>query len=94
LEDDQVTVTTIIHVSNEDPVLGDLDEMPDAKDKFLLVGNPSRREGKPVTLIADGVSTLIYPWSRVSYVEILGEGLDSARRESAAGFIRDRDHVG
>jgi outer membrane protein assembly factor BamB len=73
--------------------IGSPDEMPDAKEDFILVRNPHRRDGKPLTLIAGGVSTLIYPWSRVTYVEILGEGLGSTR-ESIVGFFRDSDRAG
>jgi hypothetical protein len=40
--------TVIIHMSNEDPIVGELDELPGASDTLIVVNSPRRRDGKDV----------------------------------------------
>ncbi len=54
-------VTVIIHVSNEDPVLGELDNLPAATDNMISLKNPRKKDGKDIKTLEANVSILIYP---------------------------------
>jgi hypothetical protein len=80
----------IIHVLNEESVVADLEALPDPKDNCIVVHNPRRRDGKPLTMLADGVETVIYPWSRITYVEVLDQANAAAGGgDSIVGFFRE-----
>jgi len=38
--------TVIIHMLNEDPVLGEIDDLPTMSDTLMLVRSPRRKDGK------------------------------------------------
>ena len=42
--------TVIIHISNEDPIVGELDNLPGASDTLIVVNSPRRRDGKDVAI--------------------------------------------
>jgi len=61
----------ILHLSNEDPVLGEVDVVPTSGDTCVLVKNPRRRDGKDVNYLDGNVTSVIFPLHRVSYIEII-----------------------
>ena len=65
--------SVIVHVVGEDPVLADLERQPEPADNFLVVSNLRRRDGKDVNYLTPGCETVIFPWSRVTFVEFLAE---------------------
>ncbi|MCE1254385.1 MAG: hypothetical protein LWX83_12665 [Anaerolineae bacterium] len=64
-------VNIILHIQNEDPVLGELDEMPGAMDVVITVKNPHRRDGKDIPYLDASVTTVVWPMSRVNFIEVL-----------------------
>jgi len=66
--------SVIIHISNEDPVLGEIDDLPGAGDSIILVKNPRRRDGKDIAAIDPNVMLVIWPFTRVNYIEVLPSG--------------------
>ena len=84
-----MSIRVIIHVLNDEAVMADLDELPDPKDNCIVVRNPRRRDGKPLNLLADGVNALIYPWTRITYVEVLDEMAGTTTPDSIVGFFRE-----
>jgi hypothetical protein len=66
--------TVIIHISNEDPVLGEIPDLPGVSDTMLFVKNPRRRDGKDLPQIDANVLTVIWPLSRVNYIEVMPSG--------------------
>jgi hypothetical protein len=66
--------SVIIHISNEDPVLGEIDDLPGAGDTIILVKNPRRRDGKDIASIDPNVMTVIWPLTRVNFIEVLPSG--------------------
>lgn len=75
----------IIHIQNEDPVLGEIDALPTSADTLLTVKNPRRRDGKDVHYIDGSVTTVIWPLTRITFVEVLpGE-----EEEDIISFIRE-----
>jgi hypothetical protein len=68
--------TVILHIQNEDPVVGEIEEMPQPTDRLLVVKNPRRRDGKDLHYIDASVQTVIWPISRVNFIEIFPAGED------------------
>lgn len=77
--------TIILHLTGEDPVLADIDQEPQPTDMFLRVTNMRRRDGKPVPYLAAGVQAVLYPWSRITFVEIMPS---EEERSSVVDFFR------
>ncbi len=78
-------VTVIIHIANEEPILGELEEVPAITDNLLVVQNVRRKDGKDVSYLADDVTTVIWPWSRINFVEIM----PSEEEDQIIGFVRE-----
>ena len=60
-----------IHVTGEDPVVVDVDELPSAHSQFVIGTNPQRRDGKQVSYLLHEVNQVIYPWWRINFIQIL-----------------------
>jgi hypothetical protein len=80
-----MTHTVIIHVSNEDPICGELDQLPAATDTIVTIHNPRRRDGKDIHFLSNDIITVIWPINQITYIEVMpGEG-----EESIIGFVRE-----
>ncbi len=77
--------TILVHVQNDDPVLGEVDELPAPGDSLIIVKNPRRRDGKDVNYIDNNVTTVIFPVTRVNFIEIMPTG----EEEEIIGFVRE-----
>lgn len=64
-------VTLLVHIANSEPVKLDVEEVPKPSDVVLVGRNPRERTDKEVTWIEDGVNTIIVPWWRIVFVEVL-----------------------
>jgi len=62
----------ILHLYNEDPIRVDMEKLPDPTHMSLIVLNPRRLDGRALHYITEGATTFIFPWSRVSFVEVMG----------------------
>jgi hypothetical protein len=63
--------TVVLHIMGEDPVLADLDQDPNPNDQFIRVTNMRKRDGKDVPYLAAGVQSVIFPWHRITFVEMM-----------------------
>jgi len=77
--------TVLLHIRNEDSVLGELEEMPEPNSQFLAVRSPRLCDGREVTYILPETNTVLYPWSIIHCVEIMPTEED----EQIVTFIRD-----
>ena len=77
--------TVIIHITNEDPIVGEVDELPGASDTIIVVNNPRRRDGKDVQYLTNDVIKVIWPVSQISFIEVL----PSEGEERIIGFVRE-----
>ncbi len=77
--------TVLIHLSGEDPVLGEIDELPEPTDTAITVNNPRRRDGKDLPYIDGHVESVMWPMHRVTFMEIL----PTADEEELIGFVRE-----
>lgn len=64
-------INVIVHIQNEDPVLGEVEELPGAGDVTIKLNNPRRRDGKDLPYLDTSVTTVIWPMSRVNFIEIM-----------------------
>ena len=75
----------LLHILNEDPIVVDVDVLPDPSDQYLLGMNPRHRDGKDVHYVLEDVTTVLFPWHRITFVEIL----PSSEDEDVVGFVRE-----
>lgn len=78
--------TVIVHLMNEDPVLAEVERMPEPADTNIVVLFPRRVDGKPVHYISDGSTMVMFPMHRVSSIEVVSE---ERAREEEITFYRE-----
>lgn len=71
--------TIILHIMNEDPVLAELDQEPLPSDAFVKVTNLRKKDGKEVPYLAAGVQAVIFPWHRITFIELMPSEEDRAQ---------------
>jgi len=80
-----MSTTVIVHIRNAEPMIAEIDELPDAKDTMLKLSNPRQRDGKDLIFLEHNVVTVYWPLSEISFIEILpGE-----TAEDVVSFIRE-----
>ena len=77
--------TVMIHVLNEDAVVGEVERIPEPTDQVVIVSNVRRRDGRDVSYVLPETNVVVYPWSRIHCVEIL----PSEAEEEIVSFIRE-----
>lgn len=77
--------TLLIHVLNDDPVMGEVDEMPGLSDQLIVIKNPRRKDGKDLHYLEPNVTTLIWPMGRVTFIEVIPTG----EEEEIITFVRE-----
>ncbi|NSW51693.1 MAG: hypothetical protein HPY85_04230 [Anaerolineae bacterium] len=75
----------LVHVKNEDPILGEVDELPSPQDNLIIIKNPRRRDGKDVHYLDSTVTVVIFPYERINFVEML-PGMEE---EEIVTFVRE-----
>lgn len=80
-----MSTTLIVHIISEEPVMGEVDTMPDPSDQFVVITNPRRRDGKEIHYLDEEVNTMIVPWHRISLVQVL----PGADVDEVIGFVRE-----
>jgi hypothetical protein len=81
-----MAITVIIHIANSDPIVGEVDELPDPSAQFVTCVNPRARDGKSIVYIDASATRVMFPWSRISFIETLPSEEDQVELES---FFRD-----
>jgi len=66
-----MAMEVIIHLMNEDPVLAEMETMPDPSHQSIVVSNPRRRDGRPLHYVTEGATIFIFPWSRITFIEVM-----------------------
>jgi len=75
----------LVHISNEEPFLAEVRELPQPGDQVLICNSPRRRDGKDVHMFLPEVVTVIFPWTRVNFVEVM----PSETAEDIISFVRE-----
>lgn len=77
--------TVLLHLSGEEPVAGEVDELPKSADTVITVTNPRRRDGKDLHYVDSRAVKIIWPLDKISFIEILS-GEES---EQVISFVRE-----
>lgn len=77
--------TVLVHIANEDPVFGEIDQLPNVTDTIILIKNPRRRDGKDLHYLLANVTEVIWPISRIAFIEIVPGDTE----EEIIGFVRE-----
>lgn len=66
--------TILVHISNQEPVKIDVDELPTTQDTCVIGKNPRQRTDSEFVWVDEGVTTVIFPWWRINYIQVLPTG--------------------
>lgn len=80
-----MAISIIIHINDTDPILAEVDDIPDPNAQSILVVGPRRVDGKDLHYLAVGVNQVIFPMHRIAFIEIMPREGD----EQIVGFIRE-----
>jgi hypothetical protein len=61
----------LLHIANQDALKIDVDDIPNPTDAVVIGKNPRDKADKEVNWLEDGVQTVIFPWHRITFVEVL-----------------------
>ena len=78
-------ISVILHVSNEEPILGEIEELPNPADNIIVLSNPRKRDGKDLHYLDSRVTTVAWPYHVINFVEIL----PSEDEEEIVSFVRE-----
>ncbi|MEA2518248.1 MAG: hypothetical protein QOF49_328 [Chloroflexota bacterium] len=70
-DDGHMLRNAIIHISNEQPLLADLFEMPTSADASLVCTNIRMLDGKKPIFIEHSTSVFVFPYLHIRFVEIM-----------------------
>ena len=80
-----MSTTVIVHIRNAEPILAEVEELPQASDTLITLINPRQRDGKDLMFLERNVVNVIWPLAEISFIEILpGESA-----EDVVSFIRE-----
>lgn len=80
-----MSITLILHIQNADPVVGEVEDLPSPTDNLIIVNNPRMRDGKDLPYLDENVVTVVWPYERLNFIEILG----GEEEEEIIGFVRE-----
>ncbi len=78
-------ISMIVHISNEEPIVGEVDAMPDATTNLIILKNPRRKDGQDIHFLVEDVTTVIIPLHRITIIQLM----PSATSDDIIGFARD-----
>ena len=77
--------TVLVHIRNEESVIGEMEELPDSQAQFVTLRSPRLRDGNEVSYLLSETNTVLYPWSMVHCVEVLPTEAD----DQIVTFVRE-----
>jgi len=80
-----MAITVLLHIANEEPTMCELDQMPSSTDTIVIGKNPRKRDGKDMANILPNVTTVIWPMSRMTFIEVVPTEED----EKVISFVRE-----
>ena len=69
-------ITVLVHVHNSEPFKLDVEQLPQPTDTAIIGKNPREKTDKEVDWLEEGVTTIIYPWWRITFIEVLPSAED------------------
>jgi hypothetical protein len=77
--------TIIIHPTGEEPIIGEVEELPKTTDISIILTSPRKVDGKELHYLTENVLTVIWPINRLNFIEIL----PTKGEEEIIGFVRE-----
>lgn len=74
----------VIHLLDEDAILGEVEEYPAPADNFIRVTNPRRMDGKELPNLRADVAEALWPVHRITFIELI-----PSEEETIIGFVRE-----
>lgn len=75
----------MLHLMNDTLILGDVDQLPNSNDQFMIIHNARQPDGSQIPYLEEDVTTILVPWHQMKMVQILpGTGI-----EEVIGFVRE-----
>lgn len=79
----------ILHLADEDPIVAELERVPDPGDTYVRVLDPRREDGKPIHYLKEASAAVLFPMHRLSSIEILAE--EMAKEEEITFYRQEGD---
>ena len=80
-----MAIEVILHILNQDPIVAEIDELPQPTDQIIKVSNPRYKDGRDLHFLDHGVSTVLWPLNQLTFIEIMpGDAEDKI-----IGFVRE-----
>ncbi len=80
-----MAISIIIHINDTDPILCEVEALPDANDQMITVTGARRVDGKDLHYVSVGVTTIVFPVHRIAFIEILPRD----EEDQIIGFVRE-----
>ncbi len=80
-----MAIGIILHISGEEPIAGEVEEIPNPNDTMVKVSHPRKIDGKDLSYLASNVTTVLWPLWRINFIEII----PSREEEELIGFVRE-----
>lgn len=77
--------SVIVHFLNEDPIVGEVDSLPNPADTLVAIKNPRKKDGKDIPYIEPNVNIVVWPIARISFIEVVSSGSE----EEIISFVRE-----
>jgi hypothetical protein len=77
--------TIILHPTGEEPIIGEVEDLPQPTDLSITVNSPRRMDGKELHYLSESVLTVIWPLNRMNFIEVL----PTKAEEEIIGFVRE-----
>ncbi|HSM23676.1 MAG TPA: hypothetical protein VK856_02310 [Anaerolineaceae bacterium] len=78
-------LTVIVHINNEDPVMGEIEELPGLTDQIILLKHPRKKDGKDLHYLEPNVTQVIWPLHRITFIELV----QNIEEDEIISFVRD-----
>jgi hypothetical protein len=80
-----VAHTLVAHISNTDPVVGEVDELPALNATLIMLRNPRKMDGKDLHYLSEKATVVFWPVEKINFLEVLG----AETEEEIIGFVRE-----
>jgi hypothetical protein len=64
-------ISILLHVTGEDAVVVEVDELPGPTDTWIKGYNPRRKDGKDLHYLMPEVTQVLYPTWRINFIEVM-----------------------
>jgi hypothetical protein len=71
-------ITLLLHIANSEPIKVDVEDLPQPSDIMIVGKNPRDRKDKEVDWLDEGVTTVMFPWSRINLIQVMPSAEDQA----------------